>query len=453
MRRHALYSLVLLGILAVGARSAHAAPPSEGVDTSRVQIGDPARRLDDLILYKADPRHDEVRFDADSGMVGLARALDNQELGLGTRMTLREYSRYLTLKSYGDLLHRRVYSDLAAPGDPGLVTSLVPGKFRVELPNIIPGKLQGLLGSARPNLALTGRETLTLGGTSNWDDRPRASGRQSKFPQLEMKQDLQVRVQGNIGIKVKVDVDQSSNAAQTSLANRIRIQYQGDEDEVVRRFELGNTNLSLPGTQFVSYSGQHQGLFGLKSENRFGPLDFTVIASKQEGQSKRDSFKRTAQQRTERIEDYSFVQRTFFYLNLQDEDVDLQTVRLYINLRQGGAQTDSRDGYARKDPDHPDPQDASGFFVFKNTSDFYEVHTSDWPVCNEKRPVIELFQQLDPSWDLAVAYKLKDGRKIGDDTGDTLQLKMIRPHKDLLSTNSGGDYEVKIGRASCRERV
>ena len=41
----------------------------------------------------------------------------------------------------------------------------------------------------------------------------RTGGRQSKFPQLEMKQDLQVKVQGSIGEKVKVDVDQTSNAA------------------------------------------------------------------------------------------------------------------------------------------------------------------------------------------------------------------------------------------------
>ena len=40
-----------------------------------------------------------------------------------------------------------------------------------------------------------------------------------------------------------------------SLANRIQIHYKGYEDEIVRKIDLGNTSLDLPGTEYVSYGG------------------------------------------------------------------------------------------------------------------------------------------------------------------------------------------------------
>ena len=58
-----------------------------------------------------------------------------------------------------------------------------------------------------------------------------------------MKQELNVNLTGSIGDKIKVDVDQSSNV-QTSLDNKVKLRYEGDEDDMIKTVELGNTNLS-----------------------------------------------------------------------------------------------------------------------------------------------------------------------------------------------------------------
>ncbi|MBI5837784.1 MAG: hypothetical protein HZB25_11100 [Candidatus Eisenbacteria bacterium] len=411
--------------------------PSSGDTTQAQPGGDPARRLQERILYTGDPRKDEIRFDADSGMVELRSRVDNYELGPARRLPVREYSRYLTLRNYDLVFMRESYRALGVvPAD---ATGLRPGRFKLELPVNLPGFAQSIFGNVRPNLALTGSETLTLGGTSNWDNRPLALGRQSKFPQLEMKQDLQVKVQGSIGGKVKVDVDQTSNAATTPLSNRIRITYTGDEDEVVRSMELGNTQLSLPGTQFVSYSGQHQGLFGLKTLSKFGPLDLTMIASKQEGQSKRDTFKRSAQQRTERIEDYQYSQRQFFYItDLPDTGIDVGSIALYVDPRIGGV-FEGRAGKAYLDPSDPATGPVfEGSFVYKQLNDFYKVQTQ-WR--GRGMPVIELNAPLDESSVLAVTYRTATGSVGTDAEGSPLVLKMLRPFKELVTTDSNGNYD------------
>src|SRR5207237_2607247 len=108
-------------------------------------------------------------------------------------------------------------------------------------------------------------------------------------PSLNMQQDLNIQLEGQLSDRIRVNLLQNS-ANQIPLANRIAINYKGDEDDLIQELDLGNTNLSLPGTQYVSYSGKNEGLFGIKAASRVGPLDFTVLASKQEGRSERASY-------------------------------------------------------------------------------------------------------------------------------------------------------------------
>jgi cell surface protein SprA len=186
------------------------------------------------------------------------------------------------------------------------------GLFSIDLPIQFPKAVQAVVGKGKPNLRVTGSETISFNGISNWTAGQQYSeyGRQSKFPRLDMKQDLVVKMGGTIGDKIDVDWDQSS-AARTELQNRIRIRYHGYDDEIIQSVDLGNTNLSIPNTQYVSYSGMHEGLFGIKSVAKLGSVDLTVIASKQEGKQDKQRIvggARTVQQQIQ--EAHVFLRRT-----------------------------------------------------------------------------------------------------------------------------------------------
>ncbi len=453
---HRILLLAILAVLAASAPRVRALPSAgSNPDPNSLDSTDAVRqaqrmatpdelvhRLKNPILYShgqgVDPRRDDVSFDPDSGIVELRSMLDNSELGYNVRMPLRGYTRYLTLKNFDEMLVRKSYLELGAVRD--ATSGIRAGSFKFELPVSVPTGLQSIFGKQRPNLTLSGSETLTLGGTSSFNNQPTSFGRQSKFPQLEMKQDLQVRVAGSIGEKVKVDVDQTSNAAATPLSNRIHISYAGDEDEVVRSFELGNTNLALPGTQFVSYSGQHQGLFGLKTISKFGPMDLTLIASKQEGQSKRDTFRRSSQAHTDRLEDYQYVQRTYFYLSLDPaEQIDLGSLRVYLDNRStSGDVTQKVHGFGYLDPTaiDPDPRRAyEGHFIDEPEGVFYRKVTNNR---GDRRTYIELTSQLDEGSVLAVSYSRLDGTRVGGSSQGELAVKILRVHKELLGIDKNG---------------
>ena len=151
----------------------------------------------------------------------------------------------------------------------------------------MPGALSEFFGRGATNIKVTGRENISFAGESRTVS-PFIAGEQGRgqslFPRLDMKQELQVKLDGTIGDKVHVQVDHNS-AGFGADANRINIYYEGYDDDILRRIDLGGTNLSLPGSNLVSFSGGHQGLFGIKTDDasrRARPDD-----DRQQGRSRR----------------------------------------------------------------------------------------------------------------------------------------------------------------------
>jgi cell surface protein SprA len=78
-----------------------------------------------------------------------------------------------------------------------------------------------------------------------------------------MEQTSRFKIKGDIGSKISVEVDQDSNR-DTDLANTLKLRYKGEEDDILQTVEAGNTNLSLPNAQFIGFSQNVQGLFGIR---------------------------------------------------------------------------------------------------------------------------------------------------------------------------------------------
>ncbi|MFQ5600159.1 MAG: hypothetical protein ACE5G2_06355 [Candidatus Krumholzibacteriia bacterium] len=158
-----------------------------------------------------------------------------------------------------------------------------PG-IEMTIARSLPGPLSAIVGNRETTIKVTGRESISFAGESRRVSpfiRQEQGRGQSLFPRLDMQQDLQVKLEGTIGGKVHLAVDHNSNAFGFD-ANRINIWYEGFEDDIIQRIDLGGTNLSLPGSGLVSFSGGSQGLFGVKTQMRLGGLDLTVVASKEE---------------------------------------------------------------------------------------------------------------------------------------------------------------------------
>lgn len=253
--------------------------------------------------------------DLDSGTVTRTRSIQGREFGVAETYDASAFSRDRLDVSFrqgwrATADHLRTVDRDGETGGSGLLD--------LELP-ALPSALQPIFGDGKSTLSVSGSERISFSGTSTWFPYRNTQGlssSQSKFPDLDMKQDLFLKLTGSIGDKVFVDIDQNSNA-QSSLENRIKIRYEGYDDEIIRRVNLGNTSLSLPGTRYVSYGGVHEGLFGVSAEAQLGPVKITGIASKQESEATTRSVPSTSAAAVDirdiRARDY--IRRTYFFLD------------------------------------------------------------------------------------------------------------------------------------------
>ncbi|MCH8927268.1 MAG: cell surface protein SprA [Candidatus Marinimicrobia bacterium] len=150
-----------------------------------------------------------------------------------------------------------------------------------------------------------------------------AEARNTSF-KLDQKQ--QFNIEGTIGDKISILVDQDSER-DFEFENALKIRYLGDEDEIIKRIDAGNIDLSLPGTRFAVSGGRNQGLFGIKSLMRIGGLDITTIASVERGKKEKLTLEGGATSQARIINDYDYVKGTYFFLSNTYKDALYPTIR------------------------------------------------------------------------------------------------------------------------------
>jgi Motility related/secretion protein len=345
------------------------------------------------------------------------------------------------------------------------ITGGTGGYIKLELPFELPKSVKSIFGEGRPNLSVTGSERISFGGKSRWFPHKKAneySRKQSKFPQLEMDQDLTIKLKGSIGDKLDIDIDQSSQASQ-NFGNRIKIHYRGYEDEIIQKVDLGNTSLRLPGTEYVSYGGKHTGLFGIAAEAQLGAVSLNVIISKEEGESATSRATGSSKSGSKTMYDYEYIRDRFFYLDDPFEDaypasIDPEQRDYVINILENSVDVylddgdgnsleegfDTIDGYAYLDldsavPTNPD-MPVTGELHFEKLQfprDYWILLTdSDRTAAGEIYPYIILNRYIDSGTTLAITYTDKgveggESHVVGGlDSENILHAKMLRPRDD-----------------------
>lgn len=290
-------------------------------------------------------------------------------------------------------------------------------------------------------LKVGGSEKITFGGRRDYSPERQQveTYRQSAFPDLQMKQELQVNLEGIVAKKVHVLVDQNSKR-ESDLKNTIRINYQGDEDEVVKSIEAGNTDISLPGTQFVGFSGTHKGLFGIKAQAELGGLQLTGIASKEEGKSEKASFVGKSKIDTVNIEDWRFASRQFFFIGLQPGDSLVpKSLRVFISTQPNSPDWQRlqargvKRGVAYIDPENPsNPITYSEDSLHTWFATQYNNSDQDYTPLTASGDVIAMNSPIQDGVALGACYRVWRGGdttsiRVGRDDLDSLILKLLKP--------------------------
>jgi hypothetical protein len=131
---------------------------------------------------------------------------------------------------------------------------------------------------------------------------------------IEVNQKQRFDIEGSIGDRITVLVKQDSEN-DFEWENDMKINYKGQEDEILQRIEAGNISLALPGTQFATGgSGKSNGLFGLKAVSQLGPVDITTVASIERS---RKSTKSSELAQEYSVSDQYYIRGRYFFLDTE----------------------------------------------------------------------------------------------------------------------------------------
>ena len=447
-------------------------------------IGKPYGPVKLLPLY--DPRKARVSVAADSGIYRSVVEVGEISLGSGYRRPLSTFALDYAQRNFRERWQERARRDINSLGRD---TPQQRTGISLPIPVRLPSPVRSLLGPGGPALNVSGSESIRLSGTSNWTNQQLSllGQRQSLFPSLDMQQDLDIRLEGQLSDRIKVNLLQNS-ANQLPLANRIAINYRGDEDDFVQALDLGNTSLTLPGTQFVSYSGKNEGLFGVKLASRIGALDITALASKQEGRSERAVYTGGASvSKPQPFSDLDWVKGQYFLLYDPGfgtvYDIDEKSIRVYLDDANAANDKEFIEGKAVIDPGgvmglplstaERDAAVTGRFDLLKPGADqqyevlnnFFAFRDTIYKVIRLKQPILPFTNQT-----LAVTYTaapvIGAGHQLGardsvggqvittsgdPDQGRTL-LKLLRVPRQLQkSTTDGARYDTTSIFSKVRE--
>ena len=254
-----------------------------------------------LIAFPGKNYQRVITMDSSATWFTLSLEMDGRVIGIPQLISIADYTKAASSANQRALFKKAV------------TTSLVSDARDAQ-----EGQSLELIGAdiAGQRVSLRVRGNVNITGKLRNEDRSQQVNVNNQFQtntfQIEQRQAF--KIEGKIGDRISIQVDQDSER-DFDFENNMEIYYTGTEDEIVQKIEAGNISLNLPGTKLAMFSGQNNGLFGLKALMKVGALDITTIASLEKGRKEKKSLSGDSEAQEVTIEDYDRRRNTYFYLN------------------------------------------------------------------------------------------------------------------------------------------
>jgi cell surface protein SprA len=174
-------------------------------------------------------------------------------------------------------LQRRGWIDRSSAQGGGLQSGgMLPTSF-----NIRSDAFRKVFGSNEITINPQGNVDLTFGINHMYTDNPIIPERYRGTTNFDFNTKMQFNIDGAIGDRLKLNFNYNTEAT-FDFETNLKLEYTGDEDDIVQKIEAGNVSLPLEGTLITG----SQSLFGIKTDLKFGKLSVTSIFSRQDAESK-----------------------------------------------------------------------------------------------------------------------------------------------------------------------
>ena len=218
-------------------------------------------------------------------------------------MTFEEYIEYERQKSLRENWKSKI-DDNTAQNQP------------IEFPITVPGKLfENFFGSDQITIRPQGSVELSFGVNSSRYDNPILPVKQRRITRFDFQQQIQMNLVGQIGTKLKIGTSYNTQAA-FDFDNQQKLEYVGNEDQIMQKIALGNVTFDLP-TSLIPSS---QTLFGATTQLKFGKTTVDLIAASSKGKRQEINISGKAQVQAFELGADNYEANRHYFVNMYHRD-------------------------------------------------------------------------------------------------------------------------------------
>ena len=199
-------------------------------------------------------------------LIFITKYIGGQTMSLPTYFSTEEYRMYLFNKKFNNYWKERTGRN-TRNDNLGKVNSGGP-------------LINKVFGGSFVDIKPQGSAELIFSGVINKIDNPSLPEQQRKTTSFNFDERIQMNVVGTIGDKLQLRANYDTEAT-FEFENEIKLEYTGDEDDIVKKIELGNVSLPLAGSLITGA----QSLFGVKTKFQFGRTTLTTVFSEQKSET------------------------------------------------------------------------------------------------------------------------------------------------------------------------
>lgn len=278
MRTGTFFKYIFLSIisaLAAGAGVVNAQNPGGQQDTTKLiyPFADEAvyEQQSQSPLFMNAPSNitSEVEYDPESNQYIMRRKVGDKNYRYPATYTFKEYRKYDMQKSLQSYWRERAKASGANQRN-GLLPQIHIGGEAFDR----------IFGGNTIDIRPQGSAELIFGVLSNRRDDPSIDVRRRRTTNFDFQEKIQMNVMAKIGDKIEFQTNYNTEST-FEFENKLKLKYEGKEDEIIQLIEAGDVTLPLNSTLITG----SQSLFGIKTQLKFGRTTVTAVYSEQKSET------------------------------------------------------------------------------------------------------------------------------------------------------------------------
>ncbi|MDU1903307.1 MAG: cell surface protein SprA [Dysgonomonas sp.] len=215
----------------------------------------------------------EIEYDLKNNIYLFKTKIDNDEWITPFTLNPDQYSEYSLKKSMSEYFKQKNTEAFAKGTD--------KNDFSLRDIRVNTGALERLFGPGGVQVKTQGYIEVGAGLKHTKSDNPTIPQRNRSRFMFDFNEKIQMNATASVGSKINFGLNYDTESTFDFDTKRIKLAYQGEEDEILKHLEAGNVSMTTTNSLINGGSS----LFGIKADLQFGKLKISTVISQQESES------------------------------------------------------------------------------------------------------------------------------------------------------------------------